>query len=317
MKNLFQVIGFFLLASQVHGQQRCDSVDYRINYIPITVSNNACTKQWGLTAVPTEYVISPYCDILFGCYMYDLYKNGQHIQRVHVANTHTFLLNYDQSGTYNIIITAKYISRSVCGWVIVVDNSYSSTLTSFCIPNASYSNANSGNGSLPAYTRTTDYIQTQNTVTVNANDNVAFYSQGTITLSPGFTAKKNSLFNAGIQACVSNATCQLRTASTELHSEDIHSEDIHSEDINPEEKDFSIYPNPVSDIINIKIANLNQHTGSIQMYNGSGEKIMILEDSSILQSMYEINAKNLPNGLYIIKIGVQNKEFIKKIIIQR
>lgn len=89
--------------------------------------------------------------------------------------------------------------------------------------------------------------------------------------------------------------------------------------INPKdeiETDYLVYPNPTSNIINIKSSNNSIiKIKQLSLVNTIGQVVMekqVLEDSSILQ----LNVNHLPKGLYFIKIVSEKGEIIKKINIQ-
>jgi len=81
------------------------------------------------------------------------------------------------------------------------------------------------------------------------------------------------------------------------------------------EYNFSIYPNPSTDKLNIAIP--ENKIASINIFNSLGEKIYSVQANSNLQ----IETSNLANGLYFIQvipkvIGTQNKLFTQKFIKQ-
>ncbi len=73
------------------------------------------------------------------------------------------------------------------------------------------------------------------------------------------------------------------------------------------ENQISIYPNPVKNILNIKHTNISIDNGS--MYDVSGKLVLSTSDSRT------IDVSNLNPGLYFVKIEIENKEVIKKIVI--
>lgn len=78
--------------------------------------------------------------------------------------------------------------------------------------------------------------------------------------------------------------------------------------------EFSIFPNPASNAIDVIFGNLQSQDNSfinsgIQIYNSIGE-LLIQEDIKNAK-IHKINLSNLPSGVYIIKIGSSSKIFIK------
>ncbi|MBY0068281.1 T9SS type A sorting domain-containing protein [Empedobacter falsenii] len=68
--------------------------------------------------------------------------------------------------------------------------------------------------------------------------------------------------------------------------------------------DFEVYPNPTTDIINIKTKG---KLSSSTLYNLNGEVVLKSTDS-------KINVKNLFKGIYVLRTLIDGKESTKKII---
>jgi hypothetical protein len=69
--------------------------------------------------------------------------------------------------------------------------------------------------------------------------------------------------------------------------------------------DFDLYPNPVSEIINIK-TNLSKF--ETEIYTLLGQVVLLNSNEK------EINISHLPNGIYLVRINSNNNTFTKKII---
>ena len=70
--------------------------------------------------------------------------------------------------------------------------------------------------------------------------------------------------------------------------------------------DFTIYPNPTNDLININSIN-NQSLTSVKVYDLSGKMLIESTDN-------KISVSNLSNGLYLLKIMTETGEITKKFI---
>ena len=75
--------------------------------------------------------------------------------------------------------------------------------------------------------------------------------------------------------------------------------------------DFNIYPNPTNGLIAIKSKQLNQ--ASINVYDLNGR---VLLTKNISGTSSEINVSKLSSGIYLLKVKVENNEFIKRIVKQ-
>ncbi len=76
---------------------------------------------------------------------------------------------------------------------------------------------------------------------------------------------------------------------------------------------FSTYPNPANDVINIKLDNDLIRNSSITISNLLGEIILTEE---VITDNYSVNTSNLNSGIYFINLIYQGKQITKKIIIE-
>ena len=83
------------------------------------------------------------------------------------------------------------------------------------------------------------------------------------------------------------------------------------ENIKPEEI-FSVYPNPSSDIVKIKI---HQFTDSLYEYNIYSLKGMLLKEGALLKNLSPVSIKDFKPGIYVISVLKDKRKlgFIKLI----
>lgn len=74
---------------------------------------------------------------------------------------------------------------------------------------------------------------------------------------------------------------------------------------------LSIYPNPVTDYLNIQLTGSVLGDTKIQLYNATGQEIIYLERS--LHDLYQLDMRDLSTGVYILKITHGDQVSIKKI----
>lgn len=82
---------------------------------------------------------------------------------------------------------------------------------------------------------------------------------------------------------------------------------------------FSAYPNPTVDIVNISFHLESKEIGTIKIYDATGKLISILYSGSfenIINTSYNFNASNIKQGVYFILIKIENEQFIKKILFE-
>lgn len=66
-------------------------------------------------------------------------------------------------------------------------------------------------------------------------------------------------------------------------------------------KDLQVYPNPVKDVLNFKLAN-NLKVESIELYNVTGQKVNTVN----AKAAEGVNVSNFPKGTYILKVKADN-----------
>ena len=87
------------------------------------------------------------------------------------------------------------------------------------------------------------------------------------------------------------------------------------ENVEAETSQVSIFPNPSSDILNLKISGLDEVRG-FEIYDMTGRLIMVntLTDQ---QLETEINVSSLPQGSYILGVTTQDKRYNSQFVINR
>ena len=74
-------------------------------------------------------------------------------------------------------------------------------------------------------------------------------------------------------------------------------------------EDITVSPNPTRDIVKVDFANnLDNEITSLELLTISGKSIKSIHDK------YEIDLSNLAKGIYLLKVNLRDKSFIKKII---
>jgi hypothetical protein len=78
--------------------------------------------------------------------------------------------------------------------------------------------------------------------------------------------------------------------------------------------EITIYPNPFSNSLFIKVNELNDGISSLFIFDVTGKKIISEINSSAKNGLYEINTSALPVGIYFLQITQNNKNITKKIV---
>lgn len=90
--------------------------------------------------------------------------------------------------------------------------------------------------------------------------------------------------------------------------------------LNSESVRFKIYPNPSGDIANIDIIPQVTSYTSLELYNVSGRKIAVIFREMLEQNQlynYVLNAQNIPDGIYLLRLSDDMGVRHRKIIIAR
>jgi len=83
---------------------------------------------------------------------------------------------------------------------------------------------------------------------------------------------------------------------------------------NQPENNITVFPNPSSGYFTITFSDLINN-GTVEVYNLLGEKIV--EDIILFSTRKEINLKNASSGIYFVKIHEGEKQFVRKILLEK
>ncbi|MFD2036842.1 LamG-like jellyroll fold domain-containing protein [Belliella marina] len=73
-----------------------------------------------------------------------------------------------------------------------------------------------------------------------------------------------------------------------------------------------LYPNPTSDILNIKLSSLSEEGGAVKIYNAQG---LTLLEKALTGTSTEINLRGIPAGIYMVMITNGVNRQVQKVII--
>jgi predicted extracellular nuclease len=80
-----------------------------------------------------------------------------------------------------------------------------------------------------------------------------------------------------------------------------------------ENSNIEIYPNPISDYLNIDFNNINDYFGKMEIFDISGKLVQEVSSyPSSFTSHLIIDVRQLQHGIYFIKIGEYTTKFVKK-----
>jgi C1A family cysteine protease len=162
---------------------------------------------------------------------------------------------------------------------------------------------------------------------IPSGSNVEFNGHNSITLQPGFKSELGSTFKADILAASTKSATIIsinefdkmkkftfkNNKESRLKSSSINSNESHETLLIEEINSISVYPNPVSDFINI--IDISESTiDKVQIFNSNGMVVNCEIENSISPIIIDIS--NFTQGVYYIQIQIGNDFLTKKIIKQ-
>lgn len=79
---------------------------------------------------------------------------------------------------------------------------------------------------------------------------------------------------------------------------------------------IGIYPNPGSGVFTISMAKDSKGSGSLNLYNALGERVHTQEFDAEQTHTHTLNATNLAQGVYLLRIDMNNTVYTQKLIIK-
>ncbi len=77
--------------------------------------------------------------------------------------------------------------------------------------------------------------------------------------------------------------------------------------------EFLIYPNPSSEIFNIRRMNTIGENMNVKVYDILGK--LILHDKNIIDANYKLNMAGVSKGIYFLQVNIENKRLVKKLVL--
>jgi hypothetical protein len=79
----------------------------------------------------------------------------------------------------------------------------------------------------------------------------------------------------------------------------------------------SVFPNPASSELTISFPQQVNKDITIEIYNGIGKCVSVDKSDIVNASLFKKDISSLSSGLYYIRISVSNKQYTRRLIIQR
>ncbi len=166
-----------------------------------------------------------------------------------------------------------------------------------------------------------NYIETGENVTIQADTEVRFEAGDEIILKPGFTALNGSNFTARIRDCERGCGNLKSTSKNEKMT--FNTDNIDKKEYKRKSDTFNfkveqqhytnIYPNPNKGQFILELNNISG-INSIYLINNIGRVLFLIQQPS--KNTYYFNLSNNNKGLFLLKIICSEKTITKKIIVQ-
>ena len=127
---------------------------------------------------------------------------------------------------------------------------------------------------------------------IGTSFNPAVAGAGTFTINYNYTDANTCSATASQSVNVS-----LCTGILELNSESI-----------------SIYPNPASNMINVKMNTTLINNATLELYDATGK---LIAQQKVVNEYSALNISGLANGIYTVRIIIDNEQIIKRIVKQQ
>jgi hypothetical protein len=132
-----------------------------------------------------------------------------------------------------------------------------------------------------------------------------------IIFNPGFETYTGSELIAYVNPCNSEGILQKSMQNKEISME-VKGTTLADSSLSINKPEYMIYPNPTSDELVIELTGDDIQSNLVEVYNSQG--LVIYKNSS--GQSYVVRMLDIPKGLYLVKITLNEKVFIEPVILQ-
>ena len=91
----------------------------------------------------------------------------------------------------------------------------------------------------------------------------------------------------------------------------------HSTSQNLLRKEFTIYPNPTGDFVNLELQQYSGKNVAVQIFNTVGQQVFITTFKEVADQVYRVEMQTYPTGMYFIKVTSEGVETIAKKVMKQ
>jgi hypothetical protein len=172
-----------------------------------------------------------------------------------------------------------------------------------------YSVVGTATNSCQSSTNITVVVSPSLTILVGGNTSLCYGNTTTLTASGASSYTWNSLSTGSVYTVAPTTTSIYTVTGTDNQSKCLGKttvtvtlkECVGINEVEKQWNNWTIYPNPFSDKFALEFKGLSQNTVTVYLFNATGQ--LILEKEQLLaDSKVEIDAKELPKGIYFVKL---------------
>jgi len=86
---------------------------------------------------------------------------------------------------------------------------------------------------------------------------------------------------------------------------------------NLSDNNFRVYPNPATDQVNIEVNLPAMAKVNVSIYNSFGQKVSEVANLYMMNDQFSIGTDNLSDGVYYVRLTIDNQQFNKKVVITK
>ena len=86
-------------------------------------------------------------------------------------------------------------------------------------------------------------------------------------------------------------------------------------EVSIDEAEFSVYPNPASEFVNVSYKLLNESEVSLEMYDMLGQRVRIQDEGFLYEGTYNVEfpVNELESGMYLLIINTGDSQIANKV----
>ena len=81
--------------------------------------------------------------------------------------------------------------------------------------------------------------------------------------------------------------------------------------------DFTVYPNPTADVLNVTFTSMEQVAANLEVLNGLGQKVMqVQQNVQVGENRLQMDLSTLSRGIYYLNIWMDGQAVSRKVVVE-